>query len=369
MQSIITDQYPIHFNETAYTELDLYLQKHNYSSVFILVDSNTHTHCLPVFLSNVKGLSNVEIIEITPGEDHKTIETVTQIWLSLSELGADRKSLLLNLGGGVVTDMGGFIASTFKRGIDFINIPTTLLSQVDASVGGKTGIDLEGMKNQIGTFAFPKMVLIDNHFLETLEKRELYSGFAEMLKHGLIANENHWEKLSELDSITIDSVKDLIGDSVEIKKEVTQADPTEKGLRKILNFGHTLGHAIESFYLETPTNRLLHGEAIAIGMVCETYLSFKLNLISKETLDDISRKILKFYSLPKLNPENYEAILDWLKHDKKNAAQKINFSLIDKIGSCLKVSTTNTKQDGDEFTRSRGFHERKGDETSTKAHN
>lgn len=333
MQTIQTKEYPIYFKKDGYTALETFLKEKKPTKVFLLVDSNTHELCLPYFMGEINGLDNVEIIEVEAGEINKNIETVTQVWLALSELGADRKSLLINLGGGVVTDMGGFIASTFKRGIDCINIPTTLLSQVDASVGGKTGIDLDSMKNQVGTFSFPKMILIDSTYLKTLPSREVYSGFAEMLKHGLIANKAHWDSLIELKEITPTNVLPYVSDSILVKKQVTEEDPYEKGLRKILNFGHTLGHAIESHYLETDET-FLHGEAIIIGMVTESHMAFQLELINESDLSHISKNLLKFYDLHKIDPSDYPSILNWMQHDKKNEAQQVNFSLINAIGSC-----------------------------------
>ncbi|MCL4152909.1 UNVERIFIED_CONTAM: hypothetical protein GTU68_035655, partial [Idotea baltica] len=226
-------------------------------------------------MSEINGDYEYEIIEIESGEINKTIETCVGVWEALSELGADRKSILINLGGGVLTDLGGFVASTFKRGIAFINVPTTLLSMVDASVGGKTGVDLGSLKNQVGVINQPVMVLVIPDFLDTLEERQLESGFAEMLKHGLIKDRQYWDDLKMVS--TLSEMKDHILKSVEIKNEVVLIDPTEQGLRKILNYGHTLGHAIESYFLASQEkSTLLHGEAIAIGMITEGYLSHRL---------------------------------------------------------------------------------------------
>ena len=259
----------------------------NYSKVFILVDSNTQKHCLAKFKSKCDFEIDL-VIEIKPGEEYKTIQTCTTVWDSLSTMGGDRKSLLINLGGGVVTDLGGFVASTFKRGIDFINVPTTLLAMVDASIGGKTGVDFEALKNQIGVINQPEMILVFAEFLDTLDQRQVKSGFAEMLKHGLIFDQDYWNGLIPLNEL--DQVGEHIKKSTEIKSSVVEQDPYEAGLRKKLNFGHTLGHAIESYFLvETNRQTLLHGEAIAVGMVLEAYLSHELTGLSKLELDEIKK--------------------------------------------------------------------------------
>lgn len=277
MKSIQTTSYDIHFGQKAYAELQHYLESNTLSKVFILVDSNTHIVCLAKFLSHVEFYSPIEIIEIPAGESHKNINTCMQVWRSLRDLSADRKSLVINLGGGVVTDLGGFVASTFKRGIEFINVPTTLLAMVDASVGGKTGVDLDLSKNQIGTISFAKMVLIDPLFLDSLPAHEMRSGLAEMLKHGLIFDRNYWNHLKDLKALKLSDLDQLIHHSVKLKHSIVSKDPNEMGERKFLNFGHTLGHAIESYCLENQKqNALLHGEAIAIGMILESYISWAL---------------------------------------------------------------------------------------------
>ena len=241
-------------------------------------------------------------------------------------MGGDRKSLLITLGGGVITDLGGFVASTFKRGIDFVNIPTTLLSMVDASVGGKTGVDLGVLKNQIGLFSNPEMVLIDETYLTTVTDREMKSGMAEIIKYGLTYDLelfNHIKEYKEL------NISDLIFRSIEIKNEIVLQDPTEKNLRKVLNFGHTIGHAIESFYLESEDKEnFTHGEAIAIGMVCESYISSKLLGFSNQKLSEVKETILAIYGKTILLTEDYPAIMDLLKHDKKNVIGQVNFVLL-----------------------------------------
>ncbi|SFW22226.1 3-dehydroquinate synthase [Cellulophaga fucicola] len=333
MQSVSANTYSVHFNDKAYTELNTHLEKANYSKVFILVDENTHQHCLPSFMSQIFGDYNYEIIEIEEGEINKTIETCVQVWHVLSELDADRKSVMINLGGGVITDLGGFVASTFKRGIDFINVPTTLLSMVDASVGGKTGVDLGSLKNQVGVINLPKMVLVISSFLETLEERQLHSGFAEMLKHGLIRDKKYWNELNLVSDFN--KLDEFIYDSVVIKNDVVMQDPTEQNLRKILNYGHTLGHAVESYFLESESHKtLLHGEAIAVGMVLEAYLSNKLTGLSDDSLNAIKKTFINRYGKVSFTDEDIKNILTYLKFDKKNSHGNINFVLLKTIGEC-----------------------------------
>ncbi|MDO6473220.1 3-dehydroquinate synthase [Maribacter sp. 1_MG-2023] len=332
MDSIISDSYAVHFNENAFQALNNHLAEKRYSTIFILVDENTHELCLPNFMAEINGDYQFEIIEIESGEINKNIETCVGVWEALSELGADRKSILINLGGGVLTDMGGFIASTFKRGIDFINVPTTLLSMVDASVGGKTGVDLGSLKNQIGVINQPVMVLVVPDFLDTLENRQVISGFAEMLKHGLIQDTTYWEALKKADCL--EDMKKHILTSIQIKNKVVLQDPTEQNIRKILNYGHTLGHAIESYFLESDSKEmLLHGEAIAIGMILEGYLSNKILELSNESLADIKTTFLNRYDKVEFSNEDIENILKLMKYDKKNSHGRVNFVLLKSIGN------------------------------------
>lgn len=335
MKSITTSSYDIHFKGLAYQALNRHITSNSYSKIFILVDQNTHELCASRFLSQVKFDSEIEIIEIPAGETHKTIDTCLGVWRSLCDLGADRKSLMINLGGGVVTDLGGFVASTFKRGIEFINIPTSLLAMVDASVGGKTGVDLDLSKNQIGTISFAKMVLIDPEFLTTLPAEEMRSGLAEMLKHGLIFDRNYWNELKNLKQLKLSDLDRLIYHSVVLKNTIVSQDPTEMGIRKFLNYGHTLGHAVESFCLDNGQRKtLLHGEAIAVGMILEGYLSMKLTGLKSVDLEDIRSTILKTYPLVKFNAKAIETIINLLKHDKKNTHGRVNFVLLQDIGAC-----------------------------------
>lgn len=333
MQSIKAHEYEIHFNEQSYSFLNAYLASAHYSKLFVLVDTHTYSNCLPYFLAQIATEIEIEVIEIESGESHKTIETCVQLWHSLTELGGDRKSLLFNLGGGVISDIGGFVASTFKRGIDFINIPTTLLAMVDASIGGKNGVDLDHLKNQIGVINSPNAVLIDTKFLATLPQNEMRSGLAEMLKHGLIFDKVYWQKFSDLSQLFSDDLDKLIFESVIIKNTIVSKDPTENGIRKALNFGHTLGHAIESYFLESSTKKtLLHGEAIAIGMILESFLSMEKKLISKVEYLEIKSVILSLFDRIDLEEDDINPILSLMLHDKKNEYGKVQFALLDGIG-------------------------------------
>ena len=335
MKSIKSTSYSIHFNDSCYDELNAYLETSNFSKIFIIVDTNTHTHCLPKFLSNISYDMSIEIIEMEAGEINKTLETCTQIWHSLSDLDGDRKSLIINLGGGVVTDLGGFVASTFKRGIRFINVPTSLLSMVDASVGGKTGVDLGTIKNQIGVINFSDMVLVDSSFLETLPAEEMRSGLAEMLKHGLIKDADYWNRLCDLKALNISDLDSLIHESIIIKNEVVKRDPNEQGERKQLNFGHTLGHAIESYCLDNDNRQtLLHGEAIGAGMIMEGYLSTKTCGLSEKELAEIKHTFIGIYGTVEFTENDKSSILELLKYDKKNSHGQIKYALLESIGSC-----------------------------------
>ncbi len=320
-----------------------FLEGKNYSRYIVLCDENTEKHCLPILEQAFPQLDFL-VVKIPAGEVYKNVDTCQSIWRQLMVAGVDRKALLLNLGGGVIGDMGGFCASTFKRGIDFVQIPTTLLSQVDASIGGKLGIDFANVKNSIGLFCNPKAVLIDVQFLKTLSKRELRSGFAEMIKHGLIADAGQWEDIRKLDvGSWISEVANyeneklldsFIAQSLKIKQRIVEQDPFEKGIRKALNFGHTIGHAVESLFLETD-QPLLHGEAIAIGMVCESWLSHKVLGLPEADLQAIAIFLTKLYGHTPIPEKSFGVLLDWMQNDKKNEQDRINFSLIHPVGSCM----------------------------------
>jgi 3-dehydroquinate synthase len=314
----------------SFKEIDDFLQENNFSKIGILVDENTLKDCFPLILPFLPSHS---ILEIKSGEEEKNFYTCIKIWKWMTHEQFDRKALLINLGGGVIGDMGGFCAATFKRGVRFINIPTTLLSQVDASVGGKLGIDFEGFKNHIGLFQEPVKVFINPVFLNTLPENELRSGFAEVLKHGLILDKNYWEAVKSVDYKNAEWKK-IIEHSVKIKNKVVKEDPTEKGIRKILNFGHTLGHAIETFYLNT-SKRLLHGEAIAIGMICEAYLSFKKLNLKESDLNDITNHLIGIYSKNDIAESDYQKIISFCLQDKKNSDHKTMFVLLEEPGKAI----------------------------------
>ncbi len=333
MKTIQLQDYNIVFNTNGYLALNQFVAKSHYSSLFIVVDSHTQEHCLATFLGFLETTLPIEIIEIPPGETSKTIETCNQVWEALAALNADRKSLIINLGGGVVTDLGGFIACTYKRGIDFINVPTSLLSMVDASVGGKTGVDLGVLKNLIGVIRNPKLVLIDTGFLASLPRNHMRSGLAEMYKHGLIASSGYWHSLINISSLDITDLNALIHESVIIKKEIVEEDPTELRLRKVLNFGHTLGHAIESYFLSSKTKpTLLHGDAIAVGCILESYLSSKLTGLSQKDLNAITHTLLDMYESVSFDSEAIADIIELLKYDKKNESGTVKFIFLEGIG-------------------------------------
>ncbi len=324
---------PHFYYSNFWSDFNLWLKEKAYTLIVILCDENTHESCVPAVLSEIEAAVSIEIIEIESGELHKNIDTCQKIWNALTDFRADRKSLLLNIGGGVITDMGGFVASTYLRGIDFVNFPTTLLSMVDASVGGKTGVDLGIHKNRIGTFTVAQQTFVYPDFLQTLEQSEILSGFAEMLKHGLIASKSHFKDLKSLKSIEASSLKSRIETSVMIKYEIVQKDPKERGLRKILNFGHTIGHAIESYHLANE-NPILHGFAVGIGMYYETELAFQIGMLSEEDKKSVQQTLDKWYLIPTYNEAQIKVFIELMKSDKKNVSQELNFALIDEIGHC-----------------------------------
>jgi 3-dehydroquinate synthase len=333
MKNIIKARGSIYFKEGSWTALANVLEELRPTKIFILTDTNTKIHCLDVFLKNVTFKIVPEVLTIPSGETHKTITTCVELWNELSEKGADRNSLLINLGGGVVTDLGGFVASTFKRGIEFINIPTSLLAMVDASVGGKNGVDLGILKNQIGIIRNPKCIIIDSKFLKTLPKEQLTSGYAEILKHGLIHSETYWNLASQFDITNRTETDELIWGSVLIKNDVITEDPNENGLRKTLNYGHTLGHAIESYLLEHKSREaLLHGEAIAIGMILATYISSEEFAFPKSKLENVTRTILLNFPKVTFNDLDIQEIIKLLIYDKKNNDGKVYFVLLSDFG-------------------------------------
>ncbi len=323
----------VHMNENAWTILASTIHQMKPSTIFVIVDENTELHCLSYFSKKFKSISKFSVVRIQSGENHKTIAACLFVWEELSRMGADRDSLIVNLGGGVVTDLGGFVAATFKRGLSFINIPTSLLAMVDASIGGKNGVDLGHVKNQIGVIQLPEMVLIDTIFLETLPNPQLISGMAEMIKHGLIKGETSWKQIKSMDPTHKEEFTKLIWKSIEIKNGVVLEDPLEKGRRKVLNFGHTLGHAIESHFLnhkhKTP---LLHGEAIAIGIILASYISSKMLGLAEEKLSEISKHILTLFPKHEFTPNDIGHIQNLTLYDKKNRNGKVLFVLMEDFG-------------------------------------
>jgi 3-dehydroquinate synthase len=310
--------YSIWIGENSLSQLDI----STYSRVAILLDENTKRDCL----DKLQTPENCLIIEIKSGEEYKNINTCNLIWEQLSKNNFDQNALLINLGGGVIGDMGGFCASTYKRGIDFIQIPTTLLAMADASVGGKLGVDFKSFKNQIGLFNTPNSVLIDPQFLKTLAEKEMNSGFSEVVKHALISDIYLWKKLKKTSFNNLDWTK-IIEISVKIKNNIILEDPIEKGNRKKLNFGHTFGHAIESYYLEKKTP-ISHGEAVFMGIILETEISD----LSENEKGEIKSYILNNFALPH-TPKKLD-LHKFLLNDKKNQDRKINFSLLNGIGDC-----------------------------------
>ena len=334
MKEIIKNKGSVYCSSNNWDSLNIRIKEINPSNIFIIVDTNTKQYCLPLFIEKKSFNQSFEVLEIPDGEINKNINTCSLLWNELSENVADRNSLIINLGGGVVTDLGGFVASTFKRGLFFINVPTTLLSMVDASAGGKNGVDLGLLKNQIGVINDPEMTLIDTDFLRTLPKNQMLSGLAEMIKHGLIHSREYWDKVKSFDILKMDELEDLIWESVLIKNDVITKDPFEKNVRKTLNYGHTLGHAIESYSLDqNKFPALLHGEAIAIGMILTTYISFKKLGFPEQTLSDISLHIIKKFKKSLFSKEAINAIIKLLKYDKKNYNGTVLFVLLSDIGN------------------------------------
>lgn len=311
--------------------------------VFVLMDQNTFNHCLPL-LNESQTLSSAQHIVIPSDDIHKTSESLLSVWQTLSEKGATRHSALINLGGGMVTDIGGLAAATFKRGIHYINIPTTLLGAVDASVGGKTAINFNGLKNEIGAFYPAKYVLISSDFFATLSQQEIMSGYAEMIKHALISSHKDWENLLKLQQMDFQSSEMLenIYRSVSIKQHIVEKDPFEKDIRKALNLGHTIGHAFESWAF-TQNSPIPHGFAVAYGLIAELYLSHRLCDFPKEKLQKTVRFIYDKYGRRDIGCDDYEALYAYMKHDKKNMGDTICFTLLSDIGN-VKINQTADKK-------------------------
>lgn len=315
-----------------------------HDKIFILTDQTTHDMCLPK-LQNFLCLKGAQSIVIKAGDTNKTLDSLAEVWTALSQGGATRHSLMINLGGGMVTDLGGFAASTFKRGIDFINIPTTLLAMVDASVGGKTGINFGGLKNEIGVFSDSKFVIINTQFLDTLDHDNICSGYAEMLKHGLISDNKHWAELVGFNLAQPDlaQLQRMVAESIKVKERIVTEDPHEHGIRKALNLGHTVGHALESFAMKHG-RPVLHGYAVAYGMVCELYLSARKTGFPTDKMHQTVRFILDHYGRLPYTCDDYPELLELMRHDKKNTSGIINFTLLGGIGD-IRINQTATKEE------------------------
>ncbi len=315
-----------------------------HDKLFVLTDEHTRSLCLPI-IAELDCMKDAIEICIGAEDINKTLETLASVWKALGDKGATRHSLMINLGGGMVTDLGGFAASTFKRGISYINIPTTLLAMVDASVGGKTGINFNGLKNEIGVFSPASSVLIDSEFLKSLDLHNLLSGYAEMLKHGIISTTTHWAELLNFDWNHIDysMLQALVAQSVQIKENIVEQDPFEKGIRKALNLGHTVGHAFESLALETH-HPVLHGYAVAWGMVCELYFSHLKVGFPKDKLRQTIQFIKDHYGVMNFDCKQYDRLYEFMTHDKKNNAGIINFTLMGEIGD-IRINQSATKEE------------------------
>lgn len=315
------------------TEVQSFLDTFNYDKLFILTDSNTFEKCYPL-VKEISAFQEAPVITVKAGDTHKDIQQLSHIWSVLSNGGASRNSLLVNLGGGMVTDMGGFAGATFKRGMHTINIPTTLMASVDAAVGGKTGINFNGLKNEVGAFYPPACVFIDCNFLQTLDRDNLLSGYAEMIKHALISSMDAYASvfLFDLDmTINYDFLNRMVAQSVEVKERIVEEDPKEQGIRKALNFGHTIGHAYESLSFKRG-EPLLHGHAVAAGIISELYLSYKLCGFPMDKLSQVVYYIKAYYPAFVFDCKEYETLYELMTHDKKNEGGIINFTLLANVG-------------------------------------
>ncbi|HIP32183.1 MAG TPA: 3-dehydroquinate synthase [Crocinitomicaceae bacterium] len=332
MKYIDAIDYQLEIGRLEESSFPTLLQSYSKSKKVIIVDENTHDNCLSYLITTFDDLAEAEVILLPAGEENKQMSIAFSVWEALTEYQVGRNDLIINLGGGMITDMGGFIASCYKRGCDFINIPTSLLAMVDASIGGKTGINLNQFKNQIGVFSNPKSVFIDTSFLQTLPLEELESGYAEMLKHGLISSKDlFFEILEQLEHPT-ELSEALLLKSIEVKNKIVKQDPLENGWRKVLNFGHTIGHAIEGHFMGTLN--IPHGHAVAIGMVMEAFLSVKHGKLSVADYEEIEPAILTHYKMPNLSDEDIQGMIALLSNDKKNSEGRINCCLLTKIGDC-----------------------------------
>lgn len=322
------------FTNHVAQKLDEIVPQMNPTNVVALTDINVHEAVVPRMQEESETISKATVVVVKPGEEHKTPETLQEIWDQLIKAGVTRNSLIINMGGGVITDMGGFAASTFKRGVPFINVPTTLLSAVDASVGGKTGVNFNGLKNQIGVFSNAETVVVSTTFFKTLPDSELWSGYAEMIKHGLISSKDHYDKLLRYDLTNrdYDRMLELLEENVQVKSNIVEADPTETGIRKALNLGHTVGHAYEELAMERHSP-ISHGYAVIFGLLTELILSEKKAGFPAEEVTRLADYIKAHYGKFSFSGEKYDRLIALMRHDKKNyTAEEINFTLLTNIG-------------------------------------
>ncbi|MGE5383161.1 MAG: 3-dehydroquinate synthase [Omnitrophica WOR_2 bacterium] len=335
---------PVFIGQEALYELSVILETglKNKKKLFVLVDRNTAKHCLPSLLEKVPQLNHASQIMIEPGEEYKTIQTCEIIWNQLALMGANRQSILINLGGGVISDIGGFVASTFHRGMSFINIPTTLLAMIDAALGGKTGVDLASLKNMVGLFSQPIGVYVWSDFLKTLPHRYMLSGFAEMMKHAIIADSDFWKKLTKIPMALIKNWDEFIYHAALIKCKIVNSDPLETGVRRLLNFGHTLGHAFETFSLRHDETPLSHGEAIAMGMICEAYISYRILGFQHSHRDEIIKYILLNFDHYKIETSSIDELVEITVYDKKNRDGDVVLTLLKETGKAIDGQHCNT---------------------------
>ena len=339
-----TDSINIYEGATVFSSIQNNIRDHYQKThqIFILVDENTRKHCLPALLSYTPAILNPIIIEIKSGENQKNIKSASYIWEMLTEHQAGRDSLLINLGGGVITDLGGFTAATYKRGIPYINVPTTLVGMADAAIGGKIAINLGKVKNQVGLFELPRGVYIYSGFLRTLEQIDFLNGIAEILKYGLIMDTGLWKKVERLDFSSLlkerfkDSLwDDLIRRTIKTKSEVIEKDFRDLKERRVLNFGHTVGHAFESFFMDENKTGISHGRAVASGIICESFLSTLKTGLSESSLNEIVKVIKSLFPPLPLTTGDFDEIIGVKKHDKKNNQGTLNFTLLKACGKAL----------------------------------
>lgn len=348
LEEVSAGEHPVFLGDGALDALErLLAAERQRPTCFILGDDHTLPACLPELLRHVPSLQEAHTIEVRSGERSKDVEVCRALWAHLAERGADRHSWLICLGGGVITDVGGFVAATYMRGIRCVLVPTTLMGLVDAAIGGKTAIDVAGVKNLVGLFAPPMATFVHPAFLRTLGKRELLNGVAEMIKHGLIRDASHWNAVRRAPLHDLDALAPLIVRSATLKAEVVRSDPRETGLRKLLNFGHTIGHALEAFAMEGDQHSLLHGEAVAIGMICEAWLSWRLGHLDREKMDAVQEHLLGLFPYFRLQASDHHRVIELMRSDKKNRDGGFRFTLLTDIGQAVVDVPVNAAQAAD----------------------